>query len=177
MKSRLAPIIFAAVLVVLAFALFRGKEGAGLVGGWRRNTDQRAGPEETLFAMVQAAQRGDTEAYFDCFWGPLRTRLEQTGRDMGRGGFAKYLSGAAEAIKGVAVIGQPEPLGADLKVQAEMVYEDKSELQEFILTRRRGRWRISGMDNPRRIKTVIPYGTEAYPLMPPAGSEDEEARP
>lgn len=177
MRSRYAPILFAAGLIVVAFIIFRGRGREGLLGGGLRGTGQRAGPEETLFAMVRAAQEGESDAYLDCFWGPLRTRLEQTGREMGRQGFARYLEGAAGAIKGVAVIGQPEPVGNDLKVQAEMVYEDKNEVQEFILTRRRGRWRISGMQHPRRIKTVIPYGTEAYPLVPPAGSEERETGP
>jgi len=170
MSSRLAPILLAAVLVVLAFVIFGGKRG-------EQRAAQRPAAQDTVVAMVQAAQNGDTDAYLDCFWGPLRTRLEQTSREMGRREFARHLERTASAIKGVVAHGEPEPKGADLKVQAEMVYEDKNEAQGFILTRRRGRWRISAMENPQRIETIIPYGSEAYRLMPPADSEEQEPSP
>ena len=177
MKPRLAPILFAAVLVALVFVIFREKSGEG--GGWwgRATERKQLGPDETVFAMVQAAQKGDTEQYIDFFWGPLRTRLEQTRDEMGRRRFAQYLKRTAGELTGVVTIGQPEPVGADLKVQAEMVYRDKNEVQELVLTRRRGQWRISAMQSARRIKTIIPYGTEAFPLTPPPGSETQEAEP
>ncbi len=177
MKSRLAPIILTGVLIALAFLLFRGKEGGRLAGrssGSGNERNERPTPEDTVFEMVQAAQKGDTATYLDCFWGPLRTRLEQTRTEMGRQAFAEYLAEGAGAIKGVATIGEPEPVGADMRVQAEMVYEDKNEMQKFDLTERRGKWRISGMENPSRIKTIIPYGSEAYPLTPPARSEGDQ---
>lgn len=175
MKSRLAPILFAAVLVALAFAIFRGKGREGLLGDGYPGADKRPEPGETVFAMVQAAQQGDIGRYLDCFWGSLRTRLEQTDKEMGRRAFGEHLARTAGEITGVTVHGDPEPVGSDVKVQAEMVYRDKNETQEFVLTQRRGRWLISGMTNPQRIKTIIPYGSEAYPLLPPAAEGAEEA--
>ena len=174
MKSRLGPILFAAALAALAFFIFRGRGAEGLLGGRASSGPQRGDPDETVFAMVQAAQNGDTKAYLECFWGPLRTRLEQTERELGTRGFGKYLQESAGVIVGVAILGEPEPVGEDMKVQAEMQFEDKKEAQQFILTRRRGRWRISGMEGPQRLRTVIPYGAEAYPLLPPIRGEGEE---
>jgi hypothetical protein len=178
MKARLAPIVFAAALVVLAYVLFRGKHEDGREAGWRAATeDKRGAPEDTVFSMVGAAQNGDADVYLDCFWGSVRTRLEQTRKEMGGREFAAYLVRAGREVKGVAVIGQPEPMGAELKLKVEMVYTDKNEVQNFVLTRRRRRWRISSMGDPRRIPTIIPYGTEAFPLTPPAGSETQDTEP
>ena len=173
MTSRLPPILFAAALVALAFVIFRGRAGEGLLGRRAQESKEQSQPPDTVVAMVTAAQKGDTAAYIDCFWGPLRTRLEQTGRELGKRGFAKYLQESAGVIKGVAVDLNLEPVGEDVKVQAEMQFADKKEAQEFLLTRRRGRWRISEMSVPRRVKTVIPYGSEAYPLLPPVRGEEE----
>ncbi|MFQ5808572.1 MAG: hypothetical protein ACE5JM_03045 [Armatimonadota bacterium] len=175
MKPKLAPILFAAVLVVLAFAIFRGKGREGLLGRGSEGTDKRPEPGDTVFAMVQAAQQGDTRTYLDCFWGPLRTRLEQTDTEMGRRAFGEHLARTAGEITGVTVHDPLEPVGSDVKLRAEMVYRDKNEVQEFILTQRRGRWRISEMTNPQRIKTIIPYGSEAYPLLPPTAEDAEES--
>jgi hypothetical protein len=174
MNARLGPILLAVVLVALAFVIFRGRSGEGLFGRRSQGGAERGAPEETVFAMVRAARDGDTAAYLDCFWGPLRSRLEQTGCEMGQRRFADYLTRTAAAITGVVYHAEPEPVGADVKVHMEMVYRDKNELQDFVLTRRRGRWRILEMTGPQRIETIIPYGSEAYPLLPPARGEEEE---
>lgn len=152
-------------LVVLALAA-----GLALAGksGWRFPYLRRPGPaasiptqepQEAIYAMLEAARRGDVPAYLACYTGQMLSALEASVAESAAEGFARYLRDSNAAIKGVAVR-EPELLsGTEAKLRVEYVYQDRNEAQTVYLEKVAGRWKIARIDSAERIKTLVPYGT------------------
>ncbi|HIE52353.1 MAG TPA: hypothetical protein EYP85_11390 [Armatimonadetes bacterium] len=132
-------------------------------------------PEQIIWDMLDAARAGDVRAYLNCFSGELKTRLRQTVEEQGPRAFSQYLRRSQRGVMGVALSDVRRTSGDTVRVRVEYVYRDKNEVQMHRLRRERGRWKIVEVGSTQRIKTLIPYGTEAYPLTVREGESAEGA--
>lgn len=124
--------------------------------------------EQILWTMVDAARAGDVSAYLDCFTGGLRARLQKTVEEVGQAKFADYLKRTSREPKGFVVrVSEIETVSAnEIKVPLEYVYADRNEVQIHRVTQVGRDWKISGVEQSQRIRTLIPYGAEVFPLNP-----------
>lgn len=110
--------------------------------------------------MLDAARAGNTQAYLDCFSGPLREQLAATEREDSDSKFKTYLLGQNSDVQGVALMVTDRPSADQARVRLEYVYTDHNEVQNLNLKKEGRRWRIISMDGAQPIKTAIPYGTK-----------------
>ncbi len=122
--------------------------------------------EQILWTMIDAARAGDVSAYLDCFAGDLRARLQKTVEEMGQVKFADYLKRMSSEPKGLTVrVSEIETISAsEVKVPLEYVFADRNELQIYRVTQVGSDWKISGVEQAQRVRTLIPYGTEVFPM-------------
>jgi hypothetical protein len=141
-------------LAVLAVVL-----AAGVARKARTVTEpEPADPQNSVYAMLNAARAGDVRAYLASYAGPIADTLRQTLAETSERDFAKYLRETNAAIKGVAV-SDPQVSGQTAIVRVEYVYQDRNEAQTMGLERGREGWKITRADNDERLRTAIPYGT------------------
>ncbi len=119
------------------------------------------GPVETVYAMLDAARRGDVEAYLSHYSAPLEVTLRRTVSEKGYSGFKDYLVRSNAEIKGIALTG-PKPISdREVQIGVEYVFKDRNEAQTMYLENRSGPWRIYRLDDAERLKTSVPYGAPA----------------
>jgi hypothetical protein len=124
-----------------------------------RSAGTVATPEETIYAMYDAARSGDARQYTAFFTGSMATALERAQRDSTPAAFAQYLRGLNDGLKGMAIT-QPESLSdAEVKVRVEYVFADRNEVQWMYLRKAGGAWKIARVDGAERVKTLVPYGS------------------
>ncbi len=116
-------------------------------------------PQEAIYRMLDAAARGDTGAYIDCYGGAMRRRLEQTRDEMTEGGFARYLIENNKQIKGIAIADPDRVSDSEVEMRVEFVYQDRNEAQQFFLEKSSGEWMIARVSAAERVETPVPYGT------------------
>lgn len=129
--------------------------------------DSTPRPQEQIFSMMfDAAKAGDVRAYLHCFTGDLRARLQKTVEEVGEAKFADYLKRTSSEPKAFVVrVSEIEAISAnEVKVPLEYVYADRNEVQIHRVTQVGSDWKISGVEQRQRIRTLIPYGTEVFPL-------------
>jgi hypothetical protein len=128
--------------------------------GWRVGETRSAPePQDTVYAMLNAARAGDVNAYLANFTGQMEAALRQSISETTEAGFAKYLKDSHDSLKGVAV-SDPQPVtDTEAKVRVEYVYQDRNEAQTMVLEKNPSGWKISRVDGDERVKTLIPYGT------------------
>jgi hypothetical protein len=132
-----------------------------------QTSDSTPRPQEQIFStMFDAAKVGDVQAYLNCFTGDLRTRLQKTVEEVGQAKFADYLKRTSSEPKAFVVrVSEIEAVSAnEYKVPLEYVYADRNEVQIHRVTKVGSDWKISGVEQTQRIRTLIPYGTEVFPL-------------
>ncbi len=152
-RSRTIQIATIAVLgVALAIAVLRSRNP-------RFGAMQPATPQDSVYAMLDAARAGNVAAYLDSYAGSMRKDLEQSVRETGAEGFTRYLRDSNAAVKGIAV-SDPQSLSErEVSVKVEYVYQDRNEAQTMYLENNAGKWQITRVDGAARVKTLIPYGT------------------
>lgn len=152
-RERLAAI--ATIVLVLAgsaFLILRQRQGAGLPG--RADT-----PQDTIYAMLDAARAGDATAFLNQYTGQMAAGLKQTRTEQGDQGFREYLRNSNSIIKGVA-LNEPKPVSdREVEVRVEYVYQDRNEVQVVSLEKTSGGWKIARVQSAERVKTLVPYGT------------------
>jgi hypothetical protein len=109
-------------------------------------------PQNTVYAMLNAAKAGDVKAYLASYTGQMEAALRQTLT-------ASYLKDSHAAIKGVAVSDPQKIADQEVKVRVEYIYQDRNEVQMVYLEKGPDGWKISRVDSDERIRTLIPYGT------------------
>ena len=119
------------------------------------------GPAEAVYAMLDAARRGDVEAYLSYFSPPLEVALRRTASEKGYAGFRTYLIQSNADIQGIALTGPKTASDREVQIRVEYVFKDRNEAQTMYLENRSGAWRIFRVDDAERVKTVIPYGATA----------------
>ena len=149
---RIATVLTVLVLVAILLWAVRGRQR------------EEVAPENLVWTLVEAIQKGDVDRYLGCFSGDLRRQLENYVSELSPQGFADYLRSSAAPLTGVAVydVVRSEPGRAALTV--EYVYRDATERQRMELAQNRGEWTISGLEPSKRAKPLIPYGAPAAPM-------------
>ena len=109
-------------------------------------------PQDTIYAMVNAARAGDVKAYLACYTGPMEAALRQTLT-------AQYLRDSHAAMKGTAVSDPQAISDHEASVRVEYVYQDRNEVQTVTLEKGPTGWKISRAEGDERVRTLIPYGT------------------
>ena len=116
-----------------------------------------ATPEDTIYAMLDAARAGDVKKYLASYTGQMEQSLKQTVSESAD--FSKYLKYSNAAIKGIAMQ-EPQALSdREVKARVEYIYQDRNEAQFMYLEKTPGGWKIARVDSAERVKTLIPYGT------------------
>jgi len=145
----------AALILALGIAL-------GQKEGWRWGQGapkEPPSPQDAIYGMLDAARAGNVAAYLACYSGSMQASLQQSVRESGEAGFAKYLRDSNAAIMGVAV-SDPQPAGDnEVSVRVEYVYQERNEAQTVHLERVSGAWKIARVEGAERVKTLVPYGT------------------
>ena len=134
--------------------------GAAALAWFARQRSQNAPatPEDTIYAMYDAARAGDVKLYVGFFTGAMAAALDRAQRDSNPA-FAQYLRGLNDGLKGMA-IAPPESLNdTEVKAKVEYVFADRNEVQWMYLEKAGGSWKIARVDGAERIKTLVPYGT------------------
>src|ERR1035438_7054232 len=86
-------------------------------------------PQDTIYAMLDAARGGDVKAYLANYAGQMSTALQQSITETTEPKFAQYLKDSNAAIKGVAISEPQQLTGTQVKVRVEYVYQDRNEAQ------------------------------------------------
>jgi hypothetical protein len=142
-KNRKAQVATLALLLAAAgFAIVRN----------RPSSSAGQGPQDTVYAMLNAAKAGDVKAYLASYTGQMEASLRQTLT-------ANYLKDSHAAIKGVAVSDPQKITDLEAKVRVEYIYQDRNEVQMVYLEEGPAGWKISRVDSDERVQTLIPYGT------------------
>jgi hypothetical protein len=154
----------AVLLGVLAVALLRSNHwrlSSSWNAGWRTITAKRgpANPEDGIYAMFDAASAGDTQAYLDCFFGPLRAQIAAAAKEEAK--FKEYLIRQNSTVQGMAVTVTDRPNADEARVRVEYVYRDHNEVQNVHLKREGTRWKIFNMDGAQPVQPLVPYGAKA----------------
>jgi hypothetical protein len=156
MKKRL-PTIVTVLLIAGALVFFALRQRSkNAESGFNATT-----PESVIWRMSDAARASDVEAYLNCFDGELRRNLEKTVTEMGERKFGEYLKRLNEEVTGIAVSDLKLTGEGGAKLRVEFVFRGKNEAQQHHLILRNGAWKIDRVDESERVKTLIPYGTDA----------------
>lgn len=152
-----------AVAITLTLALIAGALYLG------RNASEKsdftaASPAECLEEMYLAAERGDVDAYLDCFTGVQRQRLDAELRTESRDAFASSIAETFRTLKGRAVNDlSTDPVDGDrAQLEAERIYPQYNERQTYGFRCEGGAWRIESLGAVRRFQPPVPYGTPVY---------------
>ena len=152
-RTQLATV---AVLVLLAGLVLIRQSGLRLPG---RSAPPVATPEDAVYAMFEAARRGDLRAYRECLSGPARTAIEQAISETGEAAFTRYLRERHQPVKGVAVTAPEKISETEAAARVEYVFEERNEVQQVRLEQIQGAWRITHLEAAETVKPRIPYGT------------------
>jgi hypothetical protein len=111
-----------------------------------------ATPQDTIYAMLDAAREGNVDQFLGAYGGDLQSSLR-------RSVTPQYLKDMNSPIKGVA-LNDPAPISErEVKVRVEYVFQDRNEAQIFYLEKAGADWKITRVENSERVKTLVPYGT------------------
>jgi len=155
-KARKTHLLTVAALILALGIALGQKEGWRW---WQGAPKEPPTPQDTIYAMLDAARAGNVAAYLACYSGALQASLQQSARESTEAGFARYLRDSNAAIKGVAV-NDPQPVAEnEVGVRVEYVYQERNEAQTMHLEKVNGAWKITRVDGAERVKTLIPYGT------------------
>jgi len=152
---------------VLTVLILAGVLGATLIkkNGWTFRTTRaamqpaQATPEDAIYAMLDAAQKGDVQKYLAAYSGAMQTSLRQSIAESSNSAFSQYLQDTNAALKGVAVMAPEITSDREAKARVEYVYQDRNEAQNMYLEKTTTGWKITRVETAQRVKTLIPYGT------------------
>lgn len=148
------------LLTLFALAVLRNHQPA--LSSWlfdRFSSRPAASPEDSIYAMLDAARAGDTKAYLDSFATPMREQLLQVVKENSEPRFADYLKSQNTAFQSVAVSIADRPSDSEVQARIEYVYTDRNEVQDFYLRKDNSRWRIFKIAGSDQIKTLVPFGS------------------
>jgi hypothetical protein len=118
-----------------------------------------AGPEDSIYGMLDAARAGDTKTYLDFFANPMRDQLLQVVKENSEPKFADYLKSQNTAFQSVAVSIADRPSDSEVQARVEYVCTDRSEVQHLYLRKETSGWRIFKIAGSDQIKTLVPFGS------------------
>lgn len=150
-RERTAALI---TVFVLAAAL-----AVGVTRKHRSGTWQPPEPQDTIYAMLNAARAGDIKNYLASFTGEMESALRQSLAESGDAGFANYLEQSNAGVMGIAVSELQRLTETQWKVRVEYIFQDRNQAQTMYLEKTNSGWKIARTDSEERVKTLVPYGT------------------
>jgi hypothetical protein len=153
------------VLTLLALVVLRTNQMAAaswLNPSWlgaRFSPKPAASPEDSIYAMLDAARAGDTKTYLDLFASPMRDQLLQVVKENSETKFADYLKSQNTAFQSVAVSIADRTGDSEVLARVEYVYTDRNEVQNLYLRKETSGWRIFKIAGSDQIKTLVPFGS------------------
>jgi hypothetical protein len=155
------------VAQILTVLILAGVLGGTLAkkNGWTLRTTRAAmqssqpTPEDAIYAMLDAARKGDVAKYLAAYSGSMQTSLRQSIAESSNSAFSQYLQDTNAALKGVAVMAPEITSDREAKARVEYVYQDRNEAQNMYLEKTTTGWKITRVETAQRVKTLIPYGT------------------
>ncbi len=154
--------IFTVSFLLTLFALAVLRNHQPTLSSWlfdRFSSKPAASPEDSIYAMLDAARAGDTKAYLESFAGPMRDQLLQVVKENSEPRFADYLKSQNTAFQSVAVSIADRPSDSEVQARIEYVYTDRNEVQNLYLRKDNSRWRIFKIGGSDQIKTLVPFGS------------------
>jgi len=150
MQKKLGPVLTLAVL--------------GMIFWWTQKRPpaqsvKEKSPEATIWRMLEASKAGNIAAYLDCYEGDLQARLKNLCAEKGRQEFQNYLKRLMTPVKGIAQTRERDE-GDRVQIKVEYIFQDRNEVQTFLLGKIGGGWKILTVSEAQRVPTIIPYGTE-----------------
>lgn len=121
-------------------------------------------PEAPVWNMFKAAGSADVKGYLNCFSEQIVDKIKATIEEMGYDQFRRYLRNMDESIMGIAITDRENIAEDKIRLKVELVFRDRNEVQKIVVGKERGAWKIVEMSDSARIKTLIPYGTNLYPI-------------
>ena len=158
-KQRIAQILTMLILTAVLGATLAKKNG------WTLRTIRVASqpiestPEDTIYAMLDAARKGDVQKYLAAYSAPMQESLRQSIAESSNSAFSQNLQDTNAALKGVAVMAPERINDREAKARVEYVYQDRNEAQNMYLEKAATGWRITRIETAQRVKTLVPYGT------------------
>ncbi len=157
----------ARIAQILTVLILAGVLGGTLIkkNGWTFRTTRaamqpaQATPEDAIYAMLDAARKGDVQKYLAAYSGAMQTSLRQSIAESSNTAFSQYLQDTNAALKGVAVMAPEITSDREAKARVEYVYQDRNEAQNMYLEKNTTGWKITRVETAQRVKTLIPYGT------------------
>jgi hypothetical protein len=149
------------VLALLGLVLVRTGGYRQILPAWfTEGLSPRAanGPEDSIYAMLDAARAGDTRAYLDAFSNPVREQLFAVVRENSEAKFAEYLKVQNSAFQSVAVSVLDRMSDSEVQARVEYVYPNRNEVQSLSLRKESSRWRIFKIEGANQIQTPVPLG-------------------
>lgn len=157
-----AVLTVATLLCIFAVALLRSNHWRvpSSWSDWRVLVSARpaSNPEDGIYAMLDAARAGDTNAYLGCFSGPLRNQLVEAAKEDPR--FRQHLLGQNSDVQGIAVTVIARPNPEEARARMEYVYKDHDESQEVWLKKEGSQWKITSLNASAPLQPPVPYGTK-----------------
>src|SRR5207249_3920819 len=145
MKRLRMMLVLVLTLALLALALT-----------WSRPRNGYATPTACLDMYCEASRAGDVVRYRSCLGEPLRSDMER--RYPEAQALAEVVRGNVQDIKSWV---QRDPVldGASAYVDVEEVHPSGTRRRRFHLAHSGNGWLIVGIEPPREVPAVIPYGT------------------
>jgi hypothetical protein len=135
--------------------------GCGGEGPWITGDAQiNSAAIDCIRNMSRYSREGRVEEYLNCFEPELRTRLERARDEMKRNKFADSLRRRAAPVRGIAFSDEIRLDEETIRIKVEWVFEDRNEIQHFMLKKAGDVWKIVDMTEARYKKPIIPYGTK-----------------
>lgn len=158
-KERKAQIVTIAILVAALGVVLGRRAGWKLPASLPARAAAEATPQDTIYAMLDAAREGSVSKYLANYTGQMEAGLKQSIAEQGDASFVKYLKDSNSPIKGIAITEPQQLTDSEVKVRVEYVYQDRNEVQYMYLDKIGGAWKIARVDSTERVKTLVPYGT------------------
>jgi len=158
-KQRIAQILTVLILAGMLVGTLAKKNGWTLRTTRAAMQPTQATPEDAIYAMLDAARKGDVQKYLAAYSGTMQTSLRQSIAESSNSAFGQYLQDTNAALKGVAVMAPEITSDREAKARVEYVYQDRNEAQNMYLEKTTTGWKITRVETAQRVKTLIPYGT------------------
>jgi len=139
---------------------------AGSSGSFSGQTDKQVeAAKAVVYAMLDAAAKGDVRAYVRCFGGEKAKEIEALIGERGEPTFAEALRRTNAQVKGIVLHGAEVLSKSRIRIKCELLFIDHNEMNELTLESGRGGWRITGLNPMGSFQMVRPYGSLVYPVI------------
>ena len=123
--------------------------------------------KSAVYAMLDAADEGDTREYLRWFAGKKGRELKATADERGQEQFGQALAQVNAGIKGIVLYEVEEVSRSRVEMKCELIFQDHNEKQLVKLEQSRAGWRITELEALGSFQMARPYGSPVAPLQPP----------